>query len=288
MDRAARGESVEIPWSAFGEADDPDDRMDQDALWDYDAFTRDLARQLQPWVEEGGASDFFTRFYAGEHEAAWSLLHRPSTEGTKLRSLYDAELRRLARRPHLAVGFGLEAWEPDGKLGRLGTHPGLALLADGRLHPWRLGLDVALRFLDTPRPYVVGAGPDATRTEHFQWAELMLVGGRRVFTAGAVAADLLAGGGWAELQYRPVPEFAGDPQDEAWIGSVTGMVGLELRRPLGGLGDLNLQIRRQWVDLDTDGGSVLRGGAWTLRLGWQHRLDGDADRRRRALGAPAP
>jgi hypothetical protein len=249
----------------------------------YDSFTVDLAYQLEPHQTAGSLEEGFTLHYQPRTEdALLQRLSRGFYAGSDLQAYYDDEVARLRKAIAWEWGAYLGAWFPQDRLSVLGRHPEVGLRFGRWFERTFLRLAAEYRFLSSRSPYLVWYEDEPIVTEHYAALQVVLETGIALATIGRVGFEAQVAIGWEGIDYHA--------EIEDWLGSPVIGLGLGtdyLLDPVRG-SRLFCDLRWEYTDFDTRGGTILEGHAWNLRVGYAQTIDLDSRARLADLQALRP
>jgi len=232
---------------------------------EYDFFVTSLAQSLlirQRYKNE--LERLFCEFYSGEVDSMFIKLPSRHYHGTRLQTYFLQYANVLLSEFNSHLAFFGAAWMPQGKNKVLGNHPVVGGLLGGKKNKFLFGLAFELRFLKTSEPYAVRQADRLVYTRHYLGTYLGIEGGRELARTNRHEIDLISGVGWDWFAAR-----AGENrQDGKSINSLNLNLGLGYRYYLKkyGLKYIGFELRHNWLNYATGGGTDLSGNALTLRV----------------------
>jgi len=231
----------------------------------FDLFTVSLAQSLL--IQKKYKTDLerlFCEFYGGAVDALFLELSSAQYDDTQLKAYY---LRYLGATLSLSdVHFGLSAgyWMPSGSNDVLGNHPAIGALLGGKFNKLLLALAIELRFLKAKETYTIRHDGRLIESRHFLGGFLGVEGGRELLRTNRHEIDLIGGMGLDGFDALSTD----NDRDGKSVFSLNLNLGLGYRHFLKahGINYIGVEIRHNWLNYATGGGTDLSGNAISLRL----------------------
>ena len=128
---------------------------------EYDNFTKHKAIELKDKFKKKSLEYNVCDFYGTNPDSLFVRLQDDSLKNTKLGKAYNKVLKRYLNEPYFVTNFSLGAWIPTGmSMKNFGIHPDLGFLFGVQVNKMTYGLDMHIRFVDTPNSYLARRNKD--------------------------------------------------------------------------------------------------------------------------------
>lgn len=216
----------------------------------YITFTRNLAGHLQRYADLKPIELFFLDFYSHNFDQALKRLSSGELAGTKLDSVYKAQLERVRKAPKPFFSFYAGLWKPNGSLALLGNHPQVGMSYGVVQQRLFYELIFKIGFLSSPNYYEVVVDNIGYRTKNF--TNLHLSGRIGLAAIKSKWLQLLLSLG---IGYEGIEAFSSSEQEEyglsRMISSASFSPGAEFRFPVSKTSFLGLNIRYNFLSFVT-------------------------------------
>ena len=233
------------------------------------AFTERIARELRKRLPEGTVEALLCECFSGDREEVFHKLQRPEYADTKLRHIYDREVKRiLSDRTEANFAFYSGYWSPRDGAGDLGGHPILGAVMGGQKDGFLYNIVGEWRMGNTSPPYVVEHNGTVDTTARFDGYYTGIEVGRELVRTLQHQLFARAGAGLDGFAYDASSEDG--PREKVHSYNVNLGLGYRYYLRPHGLNYIGLEGVYNIVAYDDNGGKALSGNSIGLRLlfGW--------------------
>lgn len=122
---------------------------------DYDTFTKHKAIELKDKFNKKSLEYTICEFYGDNPDSIFVRLQDDSLKNTKLGKEYSKVLKIYLNESYFVTNLSLGAFIPTGmSMKNFGIHPDLGFLFGVQVNKMTYGLDMHMRFVDTPNSYL--------------------------------------------------------------------------------------------------------------------------------------
>ena len=239
--------------------------------YEYIQFTINWSAILLQQVEPNSMESLFCEFYNNQFGSTFSKIKTSSVDNTFIRYLYDQELRETL---HLAdTGFSLISgfWMPRGRNEILGNHPVAGISGGIKKNEWIGDITFIFRFLEAKNSFSIIDNGTLRNTKDFFGIYLGIDGGYELFRNMKHEFDVLVGLGYDGIESAK----SLDDDEPIYINSFNYNVGVGYKFYVKkyNINHLGVQLKYNFINYDTKGGSKLSGNSISLRI--LYRIDYD-------------
>lgn len=234
---------------------------------EYDSFTKLKAIELKDKFKKKSLEYTICEFYGNNPDSLFVRLQDDSLKNKKLGKEYSKMLKRYLNEPYFVTNFSLGAWIPTGmSMKNFGIHPDLGFLFGVQINKMTYGLDMHMRFVDTPNSYLARRNKedvDPEKTKRFFCTYIGFDVKRSLIKEKKVELKAMCGLGLDFLEVFP------SDNDEEYNG--TRITSYNFNFGLGGIykfNDLNLGVEAKYNIVDYTLGHHLdfKGNYFSLSL----------------------
>lgn len=230
---------------------------------DFLKFTNSIAYDALQ-TASGKTDSLLAYFYNGGTDTALTILQSRYYEDTKLKYYYDSTVTSILNESYLYGGLLAGLWIPFGSNEILGKKPEIGFFLG--LKKNRLFGDIKLifRFLSSPNYYVVKHNNELVETNYFFGGFIGTEFGYSCVDIAKLPLNLLGGFGYDGF----TAVSSEDGKNSKSIDSFNFNLGLGFSIPLNKhwRPSLSFEVRYNWVNYYSNGGSDLSGDTITIRM----------------------
>jgi hypothetical protein len=230
---------------------------------DYLEFTNTLAHDAL-LTAPGKTDSILAYFYNDGTDTAFTILQSKYYEDTKIRYYYDSTVTSILNESYLYGGLLTGIWMPYGNNEILGKKPEIGFFLGLKKNHLFGDIKLIFRFLSTPNSYVVMHNNNLVETSHFFGGFIGAEFGYSFVDITKLQLNLLSGFGYDGF----TAISSEDGKNSKSIDSFNFNLGLGFSIPLNRYWrpSLSFEIRYNWVNYSTNGGSDLSGDGITFRM----------------------